>query len=153
MLRIYYKNSEDAYVPVSIGNDISSPIDTVHDGKMGTTTSVLLYLRNNDSSKYYTNIRIFPTDLEETNSYSDVMYDETGWGVKLSAGGTEPSEAEWENIDWGNEIQMSNIGTSSVGNTTTYYPFWYLISSPPNLDAQAKIDIALTTYYTDNAVT
>ena len=152
MLRIYYKDSQDNYSEVSTGDMLYNPIDTIHDGRTGTTNSLLLYLRNDQSTKYYTNIRIEPNDLEMPSGYSDLVYDETGWGVKLSSGGIEPSSGEWSNIDWGTEISLDDIGSLYVGDTTTYVPFWYLISSPPNLEAATKLDIVLTTYYVENAV-
>ena len=152
MLRIYYKNSEEAYVEVSTGNDLSSPVNTSHDGKLGTVETKLLYLRNDDSAKYYTNIVILPVDLEIVGGYSDISYVETGWGVKLSAGGIEPSSGEWGNIDWGDSITMEDIGSVLAGDTTTFYPFWYMISSPPNVSAQTKKDLVLQTNYTENAV-
>lgn len=152
MLSIYYKDSEGAYIQVSKGSDLSSPIITNHNGQSSTVVTLPLYLRNDESTRWYSNIRILPFDLEDANPYGDVAYDETGWGVKLSTGGTEPTNAEWEDINWGEEISMSDIGSDSLGDTTTYYPFYYLITSPPNVDAQNKLDITLKTSYTENAV-
>ena len=152
MIKIYYKNTSEEYVEVSTGNNLSSPINTTHDGRTGTVQTLLLYLRNDDEDKYYTNISILPVDLELTSSLSDVLYEETGWGIKLSTGGVEPSSSEWENVNWGESITIEDIGSSSAGDTTTYYPFWYMISSPPNTDAQIKKDLVLRTNYTENAV-
>jgi len=143
MLNIYYKDSEGDYILVSTDSSITSPVKTSHDGKNGTTALKLLYLRNNKSTNYYTDITISPLDLVDPTPYGDLSYTETGWGVKLSKGGTELSEAEWDNIEWGEGIDMDDVGSSSLGDTTTYYPFWFLVSSPPNTTAQIKTDIAL----------
>lgn len=152
MLYLYYKNSEDAYVEVSNSDDLTSPLSTLHDGNKSTKKVVQLFLRNDESTKWYSNIKLLPYDLVDANPYGDVAYDETGWGVKLSSEITEPTTGEWEDINWGEEISMSNVGSDSLGDITTYSPFYYLITSPPNLDAQNKIDIVIDLYYTENAV-
>jgi hypothetical protein len=149
---IYFRDSNGILTLASSGTSLVSPITTVHDGKEGDDKTVLLYLRNTDNTKWYSNIRITPVDLEDANPYGDVAYSETGWGVKLSKGGTEPTEAEWEDIDWGEYIDMDNVGSDSVGDSTTYFPFWYLISCPPNTDAQNKVDIVFQVAFTENAV-
>ena len=153
-LKLYYKDSGDSYVAASSGDTMTSPITTTHDGKNGDTKVTCLYLHNDGSStKWYSNIAIRPRDLQIVNSYSDISYDDTGWGIKLSSSATEPTDSEWEDIDWGNEISMSNVGSDSGSNVATYYPFWYLITCPPNTDAQNKSDISLDVLYTENAVT
>jgi hypothetical protein len=150
-LAIYYKE-DDQFVEMSSDQDLSTPLTTVHDGKPGDTITVCLYLRNADVSKWFSNLRIKPIDLVDASPYGDVAYDETGWGVKLNAGGEEPTAGEWEDIDWGNEIDMESVGSDSGADTTTYFPFWYLITCPPNTDAKVKTDIVLNVSYTENAV-
>jgi hypothetical protein len=151
-LKLYYKNSLDAFVEASIGDDTSDPITTTHDGKNGDVATVDLYIRNDDVAKWFSNIIITPQDLIDAFPYGDVNYDETGWGVRLSAGGTEPTEAEWEDINWGEVIIMENVGSNDSADTTTYFPFWYLITCPPNTDAENKEDIILRVDYTENVV-
>jgi hypothetical protein len=147
-LSIYYKDENNQYVHVTS----SYPIKTVHNGKDGDVKTLQLYLRNDDNEKWYSNIIIKPIDLIGADPYGDVVYRETGWGVKLSDGSAEPSNGEWEDIEWGEEISMSNIGSSSVADSTTYYPFWYLITCPPNEDVKIKTDIVLEVGYTENMV-
>lgn len=152
-LKIYYKNTSGSYVAASQDDVFTNPIWTVHDGKNGDVKTQTLYLRNDESALWYSNIVITPADLDDPGGYDDTSYEDTGWGVKLSQGGTEPTDSEWDDIDWGNSITMSNVGSNAAGNIVTYYPFWYLITCPPNTDAQNKQDIALKVYYTENAVT
>jgi len=153
-LKLYYQNSVGAYVEVTQNDDFTTPIQTIHDGKNGDIKTVELYLHNDGSSTlWYSNIQILAEDLVKTNSYDDIYYTETGWGVKLSQGGTEPTETEWNDIEWGDPISMSNIGSNSLADVATYYPFWYLITCPPNTNAQNKQDIVLKVLYTENAVT
>lgn len=152
---MYFKDENDQFVEVTKVNEEavgSLPITTIHNGKDGDIKTIQLYLRNTSSTKYYSDIVLTPVDLVDADPYGDVVYNETGWGVKLSPGSVEPSLGEWEDIIWGEEIFMDNIGTSSVADTSTYYPFWYLITCPPNEDAKNKTDIYLKVKFTDNAV-
>ena len=151
-LKLYYKNSLDVFVEASVGNDVATPVTTTHDGKNGSVATMNLYIRNDDATKWYSNIVVIPVDLVDANPYGDVGYTETGWGVKLNSGGTEPTENEWEDITWGLRISMSDIGSNVAEDITTYFPFWYLISCPPNIDAQNKEDIVLRIEYSENAV-
>ena len=151
-LGVYFKDSGGSYSLATTGTDLTNPVTTTHDGKDGDIQTICLYIRNDDSSKWYSNIRITPVDLEDANPYGDVAYSETGWGVKLNEGGTEPTESEWDDIDWGEYVNMDDIGSDSVGDDATYYPFWYLISCPPNTNAQNKTDVVLKVEYTENAV-
>lgn len=150
-LGLYYKEN-DEFKAITDSGDLTQPLQTIHDGKSGDTQTVQVYLRNDSVSKWFSNIKIKPVDLEDANPYGDIIYSETGWGVKLSAGSEEPTESEWDDIEWGNEIDMGDIGSDDAADTAAYYPFWYLITCPPNTDAKIKTDIVLNVAYTENAV-
>ncbi|RLC00774.1 MAG: hypothetical protein DRH90_17720 [Deltaproteobacteria bacterium] len=151
-LKIYYKDSNEQFVEISLYGDLASPVTTVHNGKTGNNVITQLFLRNDAASKWFSNISILPVDTENVNPYGDVSYVETGWGVKLSEGASEPSKGQWEDTDWGDTASMEAIGSDVAADTTTYYPFWYLISSPPNIDATVKTDILIQVSYTENLV-
>ena len=150
-LGLYFKKDDVFYAITSVG-DLTQPLTTIHDGKTGDTQTVQVYIRNNDSSKWFSNIIIKPVDLIDANPYGDIIYTETGWGVKLNNGSEEPTQSEWEDIEWGNEINVDDIGTNLLANTTAYYPFWFLITCPPNTNAKIKTDIVLDVAYTENSV-
>ena len=148
-LDIYIKENEQFF---AISTDsLLNPVTTVHDGKTGDTVTLQLYIRNDDALKWFSSIRVFPLDTEDANPYGDVNHSETGWGIKLSPGADEPTFGEWEDLHWGDTIAMSNIGADSSPDTTTYFPFWYYITCPPNTDAKTKTDILLRAEYTENA--
>ena len=150
-LGLYYKEN-DVFIAMSEDDDVSVPLTTIHDGKLGDTKTVTVYLRNDDATKWFSNIKISPLDLIDAEPYGDIIYSETGWGVKLYPGSVEPTSGEWDDIDWGDQITMANVGASGAGDTATYYPFWYLITCPPNTDAKVKTDIVFNVGYTENAV-
>jgi hypothetical protein len=150
-LHLYYKE-DDGFVEITDTGDLTQPLTTVHDGKTGDIQTVQVYLRNDDSSKWFSNVVIKPVDLVDANPYGDIIYTETGWGVKLSKGSEEPTKGEWEDIDWGDSINMDDIGADIGADIATYYPFWFLITCPPNTDAKIKTDIVLNVAYTENSV-
>ena len=149
---LIYKKTDDVYEEISYSSDLTNPVSTVHDGRDGGSTSLQLYLRNDDAAKWYSNVTIQPIDLVDANPYGDIGYTETGWGVKLSAGSEEPTVGEWEDTSWGNLVEMADVGSADEANTATYYSFWYYITCPPCTLAQVKTDIVLRTSYTENSV-
>jgi len=150
-LKLYYKKN-DVFVPITLSGDLASPLVSIHDGKTGDEQTIQLYIRNDDSANWFSNIIVRPIDLIDANPYGDIIHTETGWGVKLSAGAEEPTSGEWEDIDWGVSVNMPNIGTDSGADVATYNPFWYLITCPPNTDAKVKTDIVLNVSFTENSV-
>ena len=151
-LATYYKDSNDQFVEISTDSDLSSTLTTIHDGKTGDIKITQLYIRNDDALKWFSNIIIRPIDLIDSDPYGDIIYTETGWGVKLSAGAAQPSTGEWDDLPWGELINITNIGSDAGADTTTYYPFWYYITCPPNEDVKIKTDIVLDVSYTENSI-
>lgn len=127
-----------------------SPITTTHKGNDGEIIELLLYLRNDDPNQWYSDISIVGIDV---SSPDDTQGDlGTGWGIKLSAGLEQPTKGKWAAIKFANTIIMPTIGGVGSPDTTTFYPFWYRIQSPPGIDVQTKIDIKLKIDFTRNAV-
>lgn len=132
---------------------MSSPLATVHDGKIGDVTSTQLYLRNDNSNLWYSNIEIFPYDKDAGEiDKGDINYEDTGWGMKLSLGTVEPTEAMWEDVDWGDSVVLVRIGNTGAPDIAKYHPFWCMITCPPNHDAITKENISVRVEYTENAV-
>lgn len=151
-LKLYYKEN-DTFIEISLLGDLSSPLETIHNGKEGDTQIKQIFIKNDDSLLWYSNIIIKPKDLVDANPYGDIIYTETGWGIKLIYANSEPTEAEWEDTEWGTEILIDDIGSDDASDTLTYHSLWYLITCPPNVNAQVKSDIVLNISYTENAVT
>jgi len=152
-LKLYYKENDQFFEISSDVLDGLDPLVSVHNGKKGSCLTKQLYVRNNDASKWFSNIIVKPVDLVDASPYGDVVYTETGWGIKLSSGEAEPSVQEWDDIEWGKEITVANIGSNSGSDITSYIPIWYLENCPPNSEAQIKTDIVINVSYTENAVT
>lgn len=128
----------------------SKPITTTHKGNDGEVVELLLYLRNDDPFQWYSDITITSDDI---SSPDDTEGDRgTGWGIKFSAGVEQPTKSKWSTIKFGNTISMPVVGGIGSPDTTTFYPFWYRIQSPPGEDVKTKIDIKLQLDFTRNAV-
>lgn len=151
-LKLYYKE-DDVFSEISESRDFSNPLETIHDGKEGDIQIKQVFVKNDDDAKWYSNIIITPRDLVDANPYGDIIYTETGWGVKLIYADDEPSELEWSDTNWGEEIIIDNIGSDLSADISVYHSFWFLITCPPNTNAQVKTDIILNVSYTENAVT
>ena len=149
---IMYRKDGDVFNEITRSSDLTNPVITVHDGQLGGIVTLQLYLKNDNSAMWYSNVTIQPVDLVDAYPYGDVAYEETGWGVKLNEGSEEPTTAEWDDLAWGDTISMPNVGSAVAANINTYFPFWYYITCPPNLDAITKMDIVLRTSWTENAV-
>lgn len=121
-----------------------NPIKTTHDGVLGETRETKLYVRNDSASYWYKNISILP------ESQSGAI--PTGWIIKMRAGTTQPTEAEWDAISSNNTITLSNLGAAGAADTTTYSPFWYRVEIPAGSSAQTRQVIALKLSYTEMAV-
>jgi len=121
---------------------MSNPLRTHHDGKDGSADTKLIYIRNNDPVLYYEEVTLIPID---NAGYDDTIGEYgTGFNVKLSYGMIEPLPHEWNLINSGNSITVpTDIGSSSLANTTTYYPVWIRINIPGNTRVQDKSDISL----------
>jgi len=151
-LALYYKDDNDQFVMVSNGQDQSSPITTIHNGRTGDVKIMQLFLRNDNDEKWFSNIVILPLDTIDANPYGDVGYSETGWGVKLLLSSGQPSINDWEDTKWGESILIDSIGSDESADISTYVPFWYYITCPPNHPVAIKTDITLEVNYTENSV-
>lgn len=138
-LGIYTATSDSA--KLSSGDTFTNPLSVTFDGRLGGVKQIKLYVRNDDPTRYYTNIRVVPVD----NTSSPIINDpDNGFAWKLSAGDTQPTEKDWENIAAANQIQLSDLGAESSPDTSTYLPFWIYIQVPPGMDVQILDHVKLS---------
>lgn len=102
-----------------------------HDGKIGGADLIKVYIKNDDVSKYYVSLKgNIELDLGE--------YDYTSWSTKLIAGERQPTEAEWNRVVSGLDIDLPDIGDIDAADTSTYYPIWIRIYAPGSEGAQIR---------------
>ena len=131
--------------------DFSNTILSSHNGTLGEAVDVLLYLRNDNSSYYYTSVSISFQDSDMTNN--DLLGPAgSGWGVKVSAGSRRPTLREWDTIAYDNTDTISTIGTTVAADTSGYYPFWVRVVVPGSIAAQVKTDLSLVVAATERLI-
>lgn len=114
---------------------------TAHNGRIGESVDVLLYLRNDEAGLYYNNIVVSTVDLSGEDDTLGVYG--TGRGFKLAAGSRQPTESEWDNVIAGDFIEMDDIGATEGSDTTTFFPFWMRVIVPGNVEIQTFDDVDL----------
>lgn len=130
----------------SSNGDQTNPITTVHDGRIEQSRDVLLYVRNDDAAKKYTDVVIGFADSEYPNDIEGVQ---SGWSIKVSLGNLQPSDAEWATITAGTSISISDPNElSGIGRE----PFWYRIISPRGIHVGLKLDVSLRLSYTESTI-
>jgi hypothetical protein len=111
------------------------PQRTHHDGKLGGADERIVYLRNDDPTKWYSNITV----SLELDAYGDVgEFGTTGWSIKFLYGERRPTEAEWDLVRSGDSIEIPDIGTEAAADTSTYHPLWIRVYCPGGESAQIR---------------
>lgn len=98
------------------------------DGILGGTIQKRLYVRNDDSLYYYTDIEVDPVRY----TGSDISDGVNGFSWKLIAGDTEPVEDQWSLVTPGASIDLGDLGSAGSPDISTYLPFWLRVTVPPN---------------------
>jgi hypothetical protein len=140
---VYAKHKQDSI------DDGSLPITTTHDGVLGETVILKLFVRGDINTEWYEDISLIPISIVTPNEVDGTS---TGYGVKLIAGDTEPTEAEWDATDYASSISLANIGTAIAGDTNTYLPFWCRQECPAGVPADNRENTSLRLSYTANPV-
>lgn len=113
----------------------SGILRSFHDGHLGSIMERIIYLRNDDSSRYYTNLLLRYT----VSSYQDFgEFGTTGWGIKFINGERRPTESEWDLVRSGESLSIPDIGSTEAADTHTYYPIWVRITCPGGEVAQLR---------------
>lgn len=106
-----------------------------HDGYRGDVFEQLIYIKNDDVSRYYTNLVL---SYENTVYSDDGEFGFSGWGTKFLYGQRRPTEAEWDLVRTGDLFRLPDIGTTTVADTSTYHPVWIRIACPGDQMAQIR---------------
>lgn len=139
MLKILDENQAEFGTVVS--NLYSDKLRFSGNGKIGFSSDKLIYITNDDPTKYYTNITVSPMSV----TYDDTLgeWGETGFGVKLILGERRPTEIEWDQIGPGDSIVIPDIGTTDSADIENLTPVWVRVIVPGLTRAQLKSNIRL----------
>jgi hypothetical protein len=122
-----------------------TPLRTFHNGHIGGLHEQLVFIRNEDPAKWYTNIQLAP---EVIGGYDDSgSFGTSGWGIKLMYGRRRPTEEEWDIMKYGSVIQIPDIGSIEAADTFTNHPVWVRVYCPGNEAAQIRENMQLKLTY------
>jgi len=146
-LALYNDTNESA----SLTNDATSlsPFTVTFDGRLGGAIDKLLYLRNDDSAKWYSGITIQAVD---TSGVDIVDGSIEGFSWQLADKDIPLTVAEWQQILPANSLSMSDVGTSILGDTSTYFAFWVRVTIPRGQAISTIKDVILRISAMENAV-
>jgi len=150
-LKIYNDVSPDTVF--STEGSFDNPLTHSFNGTTGEVIERRYYIRNDDASRWYSNISVQPV-VSSGDDIVDGVGSTEGYSWKVLAGDSQPLEEQWELKDAGEAVSLgSDIGSGSVGDTTTYLPFWLRIQIPPNAPIASYQGIVLKIETTEGLVT
>ena len=133
--------------------NISSKINDTHpfnltfDGQSEKASLVkLVYLHNDDDSKWYDSIVITPPTIGNLNFFDNEFVfpihslNQQNLVWKVIEKTTRPSEEEWRVATSDPVILSETIGTSTTPDTVTYFPVWIRISKGNRMSAQTIVN-------------
>lgn len=126
----------------------NDPLRSFHNGHIGGSHEQLFFIRNQNPSKFYTNITVTPVMIGVYND-SEGEFGVSGWGIKLMYGKRRPTEFEWDMVRSGAGIKIPDIGSNEAADTFTNHPIWVRIFCPGGEVAQVRENMQLhVNYYT-----
>lgn len=150
-LDIYeYDVENNVYIKHSKDGLLTNPVQSTHDGTNGEVVEKILYLKNDDSNVYYSNLTLQALPLTKTG-VGDLNYPEAFISFKIIAQNSQPTANEWASVNSGNKIAFPDIGESGLGDTG-YKSFWVQVSIPGGTVVQNISDVYIRLEGEENTV-
>lgn len=150
-LKIYEEASPST--AFSTEGSFDNPMSHAFNGTTGEVVEKRYYIRNDDPTRWYSNITVQPVVSSGDNIVNGSGSTE-GFLWKVLAGDSKPLEEQWELKAPGEAVSLgANIGSGSAGDTTTYLPFWLRIQVPPNAPIASYQGVVLKIQSTEGIVT
>jgi hypothetical protein len=144
-LRIYEQTTETAFL--SVDDTFDNPFSVSIDGRTGGVLDFELYIRNDDTTKWYDGISI------SGGGEVGLTTGGLGFSLKFKTGNKRPTTEEWGLVGAGVAAAFSDdIGSDLEGDTTVYLPFWIRIEIPSNQPASTIKGIKLTITATEHLI-
>lgn len=125
----------DASALISQNDTFTNTLLVAVNGRLGGVSQQRLYARNTEHNKSYSSIQVSVENPADPSLINGVQF--TYW--KLIAGDQKPADWQWDAVATGNVVALPNIGTISVGDNSTYVPFWLYVRVPRNSNANTFI--------------
>ena len=107
---------------------LTNPVQTTHDGTNGEIVEKKLFLRNDDSNFFYSNLLLQPLPRTKT-AVGDINFPEAFVTFKIIVQNEQPTENQWKSVASGSEVSFADIGATGSGDIS-YKPFWIFTSIP-----------------------
>ena len=118
-----------------------NPLRSFHNGHVGDSHDQLIFVRNQNPAKWFTNIRLQPVMI---GGYKDLgEFGDTGFGCKLLFGRRPPTEEEWDFVMSNSAIYLPDIGSCEAADTFTNHPVWVRLYCPGGTPAQIRESMQL----------
>ena len=118
-----------------------SPFTVTFDGRIGGAQDKCIYIRNDDTARWYENITVKAVD---TVGIDVVDGTQEGFFWKLIEKDVAPSDIEWNELSPGNTLQLSvDLGSSTSADIVTYIPVWVRVQIPRGQRIQTIKDVVL----------
>ena len=119
----------------------NNPLRFTFNGSLGGSVAQQVYIRNDDPTRWYSDITIFAVDLSGKARATDAF---PGYAVQLIEKDTPPTADEWVSVIPGNQLSMSaDLGSNSIGDVVTYLPVWVRVVIPARTPIQTIKEIVL----------
>ena len=136
-----FYNDSNTLASISSGEIRESMNATV-----GSISETKIYIRNDDTGTYYTNISVAIN--QDTGTFGA-----SGFSIKLYYGSRQPTEAEWDAAPVNTAINIPDIGVLTAGDDTTFHPFWIRCFCPAGFSlSQLRTDISFVCTFQDHVV-
>mgnify|MGYP001572090151 CR=1 FL=1 len=135
----------------SIEGVYDNPFSLSFNGVTGGVIETKCYLRNNSLTRWYSDISIQPIDGGE--DIVDGNGTTEGFNWRLIEGDSQPTEEEWMSIVSGTAITLSDIGSATTGDITSFLPFWIRVEVPEGATVACYQDVTLKISYSEGIVT
>lgn len=143
-LAIYKKPDPDTKVTET------NPFTLTYDGRIGGAIDTRLYIRNDSSRFYYTDISVRVIDTVAPN-FTNESIPKCYW--KFAEKDVALSNAEWQLVQPANTLTITSaIGTSTLADTSLYLPFWVRVAFAPGFEIQTITNILLRVNATEKLV-
>jgi len=130
-------------------NEDLDPLDgaslrTFHNGHTGGAHEKIFYIKNTDPAVYYSNVNLSIIHVPTNQPLNEV---DTNWSVKLMYGSRRPTEIEWDLVENGDRLDLADIGSVEIADTSVNHPVWIRVYCPGGHAAKINEDFTLSLSY------
>ena len=140
-LSLYIDSSENT----PVGTSLSDSYIIGHNRRTNHPVVKKVFVRNDSTSHWYSGVSIQCTSTNISVEGND------GFGIKFYNGELEPTERQWNQLDYNYPAKFNNIGTSGSFDTSFDNFFWMRVEVASTVDV-ARYDGNFLISFTEHSV-